>query len=1084
MPRVEAVRPIFGQLRIIPEACPDRDSLIELQELAVFLPSFSIVFFVLLCFSSLSLCFPRLECPLLVPSSNLAFLLLLFILFVTVRDLLCYVKRRREAICSPEREGSSASTNERDGRDVEGEQGRYRPATRGDKPSAKPSKQHQALPDDVDSEESAASSDGSEDSDSEHHGGRASSPGGGVPETTSGDEEVDDETVLENRGGHEYLDPTLPIPRGPLSFVVTRDLSKVVLGTDLTIAPIHAGCPLGVREDMHPPRHYSIRVAPLAQFVEHFGPSEMKFGEAEEKIVARLKRPKWFVSNWGSWICSAGTTPEAVCRTYYSLRVSLDAFQYQNLLYRPITPRELPTDPYDPFFFPVGLEKPVFSFSRALPPALSALADGVGPSAYEAMQKAVAEVVSLHEDGQNNLEREARAKFEKELSAWKREVDVSREAISSHWETLTDTWKFYHEERRGLVGRTLRSLFQLGFYCRLLTRGEVTLPASAAPPPPSPSMFVELPARASSSKRPARGAADPAPPLIDDPPLPDAGDGDHSDSATSVGKKQKQSKSPQARKSRSKKAGAVDPDDEGEAGEPSTYDTSAWHLANDPFSGGGLFSLRGSPLNNRGWDHSLVTSPALARNLEVWKVLTKVLPGIVFFTRGPGCSVALLITLAALRVLSSIGQKRLPLLNAAYTDFVCDWFAEYMSAIAGVNINERMLARCLFRHQQPGYGVLGSQPVPGSSFAAASSASNPTAGPSTFFSSVPSGLSTAFPPVAGSSASASNGGWETEEIVERAASTFGHMMEEFVRGAQDIGNVMEHQIRQAASSPSKAVEEDGMRLEGRGTASTSLLAPRSDLPSPMDVSPVVAERQVVPFSLNSPPIGSPRAASPVSGGGVLQGPAPSLQFGTPVGLLPPRCSPGCLLAVPAPTSPRFSSMLPVVTLNAPLDDLMTGSRSGSGEASPIVPAARTPPRLSSLACSSPPPQVPSPVNGPSVPSVPLPPRPTSPEGSPPFASGSGIRASTPRPARPAPRAPSVGVLQDAGGVDSNSDGLPSPSWLALSPEFGEVAITPRGSRERSLASGRFPTLSPDTGQVKTAGAFVDLTGEDVEMDDA
>ncbi|KAJ7463555.1 hypothetical protein FB451DRAFT_1403574 [Mycena latifolia] len=1039
------------------------------------------MFFVLLCFSSLSLCFPRMECPPLVPSSNLAFLLLLFILFVTVRDLLCYVKRRREAICSPERglQGASKAPSRR-------------PATRGDKPSAKPSKQHQALPDDVDSEESAASSDSSEDSDSEHHGGRASSPGSGVPETTSGNKEVDggvvdDETVLENRGGHKYLDPTLPIPRGPLSFVVTRDLSKVVLPADLTIAPIRAGCPLSVREDMRPPRHYSIRVAPMAQFVKRFGPSEMKFGEAEEKIVACLKRPKWFVSNWGSWICSAGTTPEA-----------------------------LPTDPYDPFFFPVGLEKPVFSFSRAPPPVLSALADGVSPSAYEAMQKAVAEVVSLHEDGQNNLEREVRAKFEKELSAWKREVDVPREVISSHWETLTDAWKFYHEERRSLVGRTLRHPSR---FCRSAPSFAFHVRRTAA--------------RASSSKRPAHGAADPAPPLIDDPPLLDVGDRDHSDSATSVGKKRKgkkrkRSKSPQVRKSRSKKAGAVDPDDEGEAGEPSTYDALAWHLANDPFSGGNLFSLRGGPLNNRGWDHSLVASPALARNLEVWKVLTKVLPGIVFFTRGPGCCMCRKHKRPCTRIHEGTAalvdgcnscraahhacrtsrsefdwtetDRQLPLLNAAYTDFVCDWFAEYMSAIAGVNINERMLARCLFRCQQPGYGVLGLQPVPGSSFAAASSATNPTAGPSTFFSSVPSGLSTAFPPVASSSASASNSGQETEEIVERAASTFGHMMEEFVRGAQDIGNVMERQIRQAASSPSKAVEEDGMRLEGGGTASTSLLAPHSDSPSPMDISPVVAERQVVPFSLDSPPIGSPRAASPISGGGVLQGPAPSLQFGTPVGLLPPRCSPGRLLAVPAPTSPRFSSMPPVVTLNAPPDDLTTGSRSGSGEASPMVPAARTPPRLSSLARSSPPrlgsctpPRVPSPVNGPSVPSVLLPPCPTSPEGSPPFASGSGIRASTPRPAQPAPRAPSVGVLQDAGGVDSNSGGLPSPSWLALSPEFGEVAITPRGSRERSLASGRFPTLSPDTGRVKkeehenllkAAGAFVDLMGEDVEMDHA
>ncbi|KAJ7470474.1 hypothetical protein FB451DRAFT_338488 [Mycena latifolia] len=348
------------------------------------------------------------------------------------------------------------------------------------------------------------------------------------------------------------------------------------------------------------------------------------------------------------------------------------------------------------------------------------MSDGLAPSEYEAMKSAMENVASLHERGQDKLEAEVKKKWRKEMRVWDKVVEASRVKVTERWEEAVDMWHAYHEERSTLINCTLRSLFQLGLFCRLVYLGEISLSSSAGPPRASPSMFVQVPPRASSSKQAGSSAVDPAPPLISDLPLADTRDVDQlSNSGGSAkrkgkkGKKRKQSCSPWASTKGKGKVKAVEMEEEGEPGDPSTYNALAWHVAHDPFSKGDPTNVRGGPLYNRGWNPSLGSSAALARGLEPWRVLTKVLPGIVFFTRGPGCRTCRKSKRACTRIhkgtsppvdscnecrwkhhacrASSLEfdweetNRQLQLLNAAYTDFIGDWFVEHMSSIASTS---------------------------------------------------------------------------------------------------------------------------------------------------------------------------------------------------------------------------------------------------------------------------------------------------------------------------------------------------------------------------------------------------------------
>ncbi|KAJ7441230.1 hypothetical protein FB451DRAFT_1191112 [Mycena latifolia] len=1073
-PRVRAVQAIIGWLRIIPEACPDRDSLIELVDSAVF-----------------SIAFP------LMSSANAQ---------PTVR--------RSTRPTNPPPTKETGATVKKSG--PSGKNRSRRPTTRSDASSVPAGKRScKPVPDDnLESEDTAESTgDGSSDEDSDADAGE-DSPGDGVPATTSGGEDAVGAGVY--RGNREYPDPTLPLPRGAISFVISRDLSRIVLPPALTITPLRTRCPLGVRDNIRPPQHYSIRIPSVAQFIQRFDPSRVTYDKEEKEVAQRFREDNWRSGPWGRWILGSGSTPEQIRRSFYHLRISLDAFRFQFVLYRPIHPATLPSDPYDSLYVPDKHPKPVFSFSRVPAPVLSSMSDGLAPSEYEAMKSAMEDVTSLHERGQDKLEAEA-----------------SRVKVTERWEEAVDAWHAYHEERSALINRTLRSLFQLGLFCRLVYLGQISLPTSAGPPRAPPSMFVQVPPRASSSKQAGSSAADPTLPLIGDLPFADSGDADHlSDSGGSAKckgkkrKKRKRSRSPQAKaKAKGKgkvaevdeegepgvsakgkgKGKAVVADEESEPGDTSTYDALAWHVAHDPFSDGDLFNVRGGPLFNHGWNPSLGASPALARGLEPWRILTKVLPGIVFFTRGPGCRACRKSKRACTRIHEGTSppedgcnecrwkhhacrasssefdwegtDRQLQLLNAAYTDFVGDWFVEHMSSIAGVNINERMLARCLFRHQMPGYESLGS-----SSFAPVMPSSAPSASSAPSFAPAKRLATQPFGTTDGTSVT----GHRTEAIVGRATSALGQTLDEFMRGAREIGDVVEQSLREAASSPSKEMEGG----EDNGTAPSSPLRPREDTSFPMDVSPTVGGQDGGPArsarTVAGPSLVGPAVPPEVVDGDAQMPLAPPLRFGRPVGLEPPSSPPHRPLLAPGPTSLRFNSIPPVTTLNTSPDRPLS-----------VIPSLRATPRPSSIAASTSPhpvldspPRVPSPGGPISLPPPP-PPRPSPLKTPDPPSSGPSFRAPTPRVSTPVARALSVVNFRGADGEGSVDATLSSPFLprSELSPDFVRATSTPRISRGRprdvnNLASPSSPySIKEEEREIllKTNGSFVDLTGEDVEM---
>ncbi|KAJ7431327.1 hypothetical protein FB451DRAFT_1198167 [Mycena latifolia] len=896
-----------------------------------------------------------------------------------------------------------------------GKKSSRRPTTRSDALSVGAGERsRKPIPDDDLESEDTAESTGDSSSDEESgEDAREDSTGDGVLATTSGGEDVVgvgvvDESISENRGDRKYPDPTLPLPRGAISFVVSWDLSQIHLPPALTITPLRTRCPLGVRDDVHPPQHFSIQIPAIAEFIRRFDPSLVTYDKEEEEIAQRFREDNWRSSPWGRWILGAGSTPEEIRRSFYHLRISLDAFRFQFVLYRPIHPATLPSDPLDSLYIPNKHPKP------------------------------------------DKLEAEAKKKWREEMRVWVEVVEASRVKVTERWEEAVDVWHAYHKERSALIDRTLRSLFQLGLFCRLVYLREISLPSSTGPLRAPPSMFVQVPPRASSSKQGGSSAVDPAPPLIGDSPLADTGDVDQlSDSGGSAKrkgkkrKKRKRSRSPWASEKAKGKVKVVEIEEEGEPGDPSTYNALAWHVAHDPFSKGDPTNVRGGPLYNRGWNSSQGSSAALARGLEPWQVLTKVLPEFDWEET----------------------DRQLQLLNATYTNFICDWFVEHMLSIAGVNINERMLARCFFRRQMPGYESLGS-PV----FAPAV----PSSAPSTSLASsfVPLGQSTVPSSGAGDALSAKSR--RANAIVERATSAVGQMWGEFMRSVLDIGDSVGESLRGTASSPSKEMEEgeDDTELEDDGTAPSSPFRPREDTSFPMDVSPLAGGRGGGSACSNA---GSSRIASiilPEVGDGNAQMPlAPPLRFGRPAGLEPPSSPPRRLLLVPGPTSPRFSSIPPVATLNT-----------SSDRPSSIAPSPRTMPRPSSIAASTSPrpvldspPRVPSPGGSLSLPPPP-PPRPSPPKMPELPASGPSFRAPT---------------LTGGDGLAGGSPSSPPLPRSELSPDFVRAMSMPCVSRGRSRGVSELasPSSLPHSIKqeerenfLKAHGTTVDLTEEDVEME--